>query len=411
MAQEPTRDTALIDRIVDLDREQARREAELAATITEFIDLRRAESVDGGVGAGRARVLPGEFAADEVAALGWSTNRVRDRARTYRRLRSALPRTWALWRDGAIDGYQASKLVQAADRLTRPESVTALDDGFAERPGTQTSTQLGRWLSRTVARLEPDPALRRHRRAMSDRNDRPAPSRPSHRPSPRPSRRRPRFRFVAIGGCGRARPVPLGCRRHARRARRPVQHGARRVRTGDRVSTGHLVPSPADRPARSAARCQPARPLPVCRARICDRRARRHLHVADMHHAGHAVRPRPHHPLTTRTDCRRQPRQRLPSPSPRQNACGVRCTATRARRVRLDDANEPHLRTCGGATPVGRWPQPSVVDHHTPLTDLIDHVDDADPPTWESDVRAALAPGTGSEPLLRTEIEAIAAAG
>jgi hypothetical protein len=58
--------------------------------------------------------------------------------------------------------------------------------------------------------------------------------------------------------------------------------------------------------------------------------------------------------------------------------------------------------------PVGRWPRPSVVDHHTPLTDLIDHVDDANPPTWESDVRAALAPGSGPEPLLRTEIETIA---
>jgi hypothetical protein len=164
------RDVALVERMIELDREQARLEAELAASICEFMDLRRSEPVPATAGAGKAKVLAGEFAADEIAAaLGWSTHRVHDLARRCRRLRSDLPHSWGLWREGRIDGYKAGKIVQAADRLTHPESLATLDDEAADRAAYQTPTQLGRWLHRRVARLEPDQAERRHRRAMADR--------------------------------------------------------------------------------------------------------------------------------------------------------------------------------------------------------------------------------------------------
>jgi uncharacterized protein DUF222 len=162
------RDAALLDRMVEVDTQLARLECELAGAIAEFLDLRRAEPVDA-VAADKGKVLAGEFADEIAAALGWSTTRVHSRARLYRRLASGLPRTAALWRSGAIDGYKAGKVAEAADRLTRPESVNDLDDKVAERITDQTPTQLQQWLNRRVARVEPDAAERRHRRAHADR--------------------------------------------------------------------------------------------------------------------------------------------------------------------------------------------------------------------------------------------------
>jgi hypothetical protein len=163
------RDAELIDRMVDLATTQARVEAELAATVCEFIDRRRAEPVDDAA-AEQGKVVPGEFAVDEIAAaLGWSASRVKTVASRLRRLRRDLPHAAALWRAGRIDGFKAAKFVEAANRLTQPESVAALDDAAADRAASQTATQLQQWLNRRVARLEPDAAERRHRRAHAER--------------------------------------------------------------------------------------------------------------------------------------------------------------------------------------------------------------------------------------------------
>jgi hypothetical protein len=58
--------------------------------------------------------------------------------------------------------------------------------------------------------------------------------------------------------------------------------------------------------------------------------------------------------------------------------------------------------------PVGRWPAATVIDHHTPLADLIDRTD-PEPRRYESEVRDALRPDPGSGPLLRSEIDLILA--
>ena len=103
--------------------------------------------------------------------LPWAGRRigVHSRARLYRRVAAGLPKTAALSRTGAIDGYRTGKVVEAADRLTRPESISDLDDKVAGRITDQTPTQLQRWLNRRVARIEPDAAEPRHRRAHADR--------------------------------------------------------------------------------------------------------------------------------------------------------------------------------------------------------------------------------------------------
>jgi hypothetical protein len=59
--------------------------------------------------------------------------------------------------------------------------------------------------------------------------------------------------------------------------------------------------------------------------------------------------------------------------------------------------------------PVGQWPTPTIVDEYIPIADLIDVIDNLGPPVWESDVRSRLGPRAGPEPLLRWEIEALAA--
>jgi hypothetical protein len=60
--------------------------------------------------------------------------------------------------------------------------------------------------------------------------------------------------------------------------------------------------------------------------------------------------------------------------------------------------------------PVGRWPQPTVHDAHTPVEQLIDliDIDNTGPPIDHTTIRDALGPRAGPEPLLRTEIELIA---
>lgn len=168
-AGESPRDVRLIDRMAEINCQLGALEAELASSVCEFIDLRRSEPVDG-VAAGRGRVLPGEFAADEIAAaLRCSTHRVLTLARRFRRLRTDLPQTASLWATGAIDGFKAAKIVEAANRLVRPESISKLDDQAAVRAADDTASQLQQWLNRRVASLEPEAADRRHRRAHAER--------------------------------------------------------------------------------------------------------------------------------------------------------------------------------------------------------------------------------------------------
>ncbi len=58
--------------------------------------------------------------------------------------------------------------------------------------------------------------------------------------------------------------------------------------------------------------------------------------------------------------------------------------------------------------PVGRWPAPTVFDEHSTVAELIDRVDDTEPPVWETAIHDALGPRAGPEPLLAWEIDAIA---
>lgn len=87
-----------------------------------------------------------------------------------RRIGSMLPSVWAAWKRGEISTLKATKIDQAATRLTRPQSRVALDELVVDIAWRKTAGQLKVWLDRLVERLEADSASKRHERAQGDRS-------------------------------------------------------------------------------------------------------------------------------------------------------------------------------------------------------------------------------------------------
>ena len=147
-----------LERMVELQRLIGSAQAELAATMASF------------VAGARREVLGGEFATDEIAvALHCGRGRVLNQVRLVETIRTSLPATWAVWSAGEIDAYTASRILDAAERLTDPETLAGFDVEAAERAGEKTAPQLSAWLARRVARLEPDQGAARHARAVGQR--------------------------------------------------------------------------------------------------------------------------------------------------------------------------------------------------------------------------------------------------
>ena len=84
-------------------------------------------------------------------------------------LQTKLPATWAAWRAGDIDGYKANKVAETAQRLIDPARIPDFDAAAATAAVAKTGPQLSTWLSRTVARIEPDQVEARYRRAFAER--------------------------------------------------------------------------------------------------------------------------------------------------------------------------------------------------------------------------------------------------
>ena len=119
-------DVAMLERMRDMQRIIASTQAELAATMAAFV----ARSRDG--------ILAGEFATDEIAvALRCGRGRVLNQVRLAETMLTSLPATWAAWRAGEIDGYTASRIVEAAERLVDPETLAGFDVEAAEQAVTK----------------------------------------------------------------------------------------------------------------------------------------------------------------------------------------------------------------------------------------------------------------------------------
>jgi hypothetical protein len=446
------RDAQLIDRMAQINRQIGALEAELASGVCEFIDLRRSEPVDA-VTADRGKVLPGEFAADEVAAaLRCSTHRVQTLARRFRRLRADMPKTAALWVTGAIDGFKAAKIVEAANRLVRPESVTRLDEQAAVRAADDTASGLQQWLNRRVASLEPDAAERRHRRARADR-----------RVSSRMDLDGMGSLWMMAGAAdvaaidsrltdlarrlGADDPRTMDQRRTDLAVDLLLGHGDGEAKPSGSAAVVMTVPiqslmglddTPGELADRSASIPAPfvrdiaARPGTLFYRAITDPRG----HLLDLTELGRFPSDLLGLAIDVRDGTCRWPTCSVPAarcdcdhttPSPdgptaASNLGPASRRHHRGKTADIFDLEQPEPGVFVWTTPtghryvaepdplpVGKWPAPTIVDEHTPIADLIDIIDRLGPRVWESDIRAGLDPRTGPDPLLRWQIDALAA--
>ena len=154
------RDQEILSRIAELEIERGRIEAETAALMLEFADLRRvqAERHDDA----RLRDLQAGFAADELGvALHQPTRTVQCRLADARRIRGLMPNTWEAFGRGEIDTYRVALIASAVAKLTDNYQRIDLDDGVAAYAASHTTAQLNAKLRRYIARCVPDQAAAR----------------------------------------------------------------------------------------------------------------------------------------------------------------------------------------------------------------------------------------------------------
>ncbi len=145
----------ILDRIAAREVERARLEAETAADMLAFADLRRREAerhADPMI-----RELEADFAADELSlVVKEPTRTVQCRLTEARRVRGRLPLTWEAFAAGRIDAYRMRLIASAVDKLTDNYSTIELDHWVVDYASTHTTSQLRAWLRRFVARNAPD---------------------------------------------------------------------------------------------------------------------------------------------------------------------------------------------------------------------------------------------------------------
>lgn len=89
-------------------------------------------------------------------ATGWSEAQVQNRLSAAARVRRCAPATWLAFQDGRIDAARATAIAGALFRLRRRESHAELDQTVVAYAVSHTVGELRRWLTRFVARAEPE---------------------------------------------------------------------------------------------------------------------------------------------------------------------------------------------------------------------------------------------------------------
>ncbi len=154
----------ILDRIADLEVRRAQMEAETAALMLEFSDLRRTEAQRHGDP--RVRDLEASFAADELGVvLHQPTRTVQVRLAEVRRVRNLMPQTWAAHVAGRIDGFRVHLIASATAKLTTAENLIHLDAIIGDYASTHTTSQLKSKLNRFVARWETSDAAVKEERS------------------------------------------------------------------------------------------------------------------------------------------------------------------------------------------------------------------------------------------------------
>jgi len=143
----------ILDRIAAREVLRAKLEAQTAADMLEFADLRRVEAerhLDP-----RVRDLEISFAADELGVvLHQPTRTVQVRLADSRRVRNLMPLTWAAFGEGRIDAFRVSLIASATAKLTTQENLIHLDGVIGDFAATHTTAQLKAKLNKFIATWE-----------------------------------------------------------------------------------------------------------------------------------------------------------------------------------------------------------------------------------------------------------------
>ncbi len=154
----------ILDRIAELEVQRAQIEANTAALMLQFADLRRDEADRHDDP--RKRDLEASFAADELGVvLHQPTRTVQLRLVEARRVRNLLPLTWAAHSAGRIDGFRVSLIASATGKVTTRENLIHLDHEIGDYAATHTTAQLKAKLNRFIARWETSDAAVKQERA------------------------------------------------------------------------------------------------------------------------------------------------------------------------------------------------------------------------------------------------------
>jgi len=101
------------------------------------------------------------IAAEVAAATGLSEGQAQSRLSIAENICTQAPNTWAAFQAGLVDAARLRDISSTIDQLTRPESITRLDQVVVDYAGEHTPAELRRWLSRFVRRVETDLSLAR----------------------------------------------------------------------------------------------------------------------------------------------------------------------------------------------------------------------------------------------------------
>ena len=184
-----------LERIVSLENQRARIEAEIASEMVEFADLRREEAER--QQDPMLRELEADFAADELSlVVKEPTRTVQCRLAEARRVRGRLPLTWEVFGAGRIDERRMRLIASAVDKLTDNYSTIELDYWVVEYAATT---------RRPAAALAP-------------------PVRGQERDRPRCRAGRTREALGLAQPPGRRHDLPVGL--HPDTGRHPARHGA-----------------------------------------------------------------------------------------------------------------------------------------------------------------------------------------
>ncbi|MDR7087896.1 hypothetical protein J2X11_002735 [Aeromicrobium panaciterrae] len=143
----------ILDRIAAREVVRAKLEAETAADMLQFVDVRRIEAERHEDP--RVRDMEISFAADELGvALHQPTRTVQVRLADSRRIRNLMPLTWTAYGQGRIDAFRVSLIASATAKLTTQENLIHLDGTIGDYAATHTTAQLKAKLNRFVATWE-----------------------------------------------------------------------------------------------------------------------------------------------------------------------------------------------------------------------------------------------------------------